>query len=330
MKVHRIAVVGCGGISRAHFAAYQAHPERVEVVAACDPWPEARSWARQTFGIGVYSSIADMVDAGGWDVAVVCTPSHVRIRILNELAASGKHILVEKPLSDNLDDAREIVETCEQAGVFLAVNQNFRDQYSFNLARQLLDENRVGAVLGVEHRDLTFRQDKGWRIERMRHAMAVMGVHWFDGFRILLGREATQVFCRTFSSPAIDCCGETDAFVHLLFHQIPVSYIQSFSSNVPCTETIVLGERGTLRLGYKEAAVLPPGGEPESIANPFAGQRRRDTMFRSLEHLLVAVETGSPPSNSGRDNLWTVALLDGAYRSATLGRPVDLVDALSW
>lgn len=42
MTVHRLAVIGCGGVSGMHFAGYAAHPERVWVVAACDPVTERR------------------------------------------------------------------------------------------------------------------------------------------------------------------------------------------------------------------------------------------------------------------------------------------------
>ncbi|GAA5028799.1 Gfo/Idh/MocA family protein [Actinopolymorpha pittospori] len=331
MTVQKIAVVGCGGISRVHLSAYTAHPERVEVVAACDPLPERTAWARETYGIErTYSSVAEMVDAGGWDVAVVCTPSSVRKDALAELARAGKHILVEKPLSDNVDDAREIVETCEKAGVILAVNQNFRDQYSFGIARKLIEDGRIGEVLGIDQQDLTFRQDKGWRLGMARHAMSVMGVHWFDGFRVLLGREATWVSCRTFSSPAIESAGETDGFVQIHFGDIPVSYVQSFSSSRKHVETIVFGDRGTLSLNYDSATVLTPDGASETIPNPYAGDQRRESMFRSLDRLLTAIESGGEPSNSGRDNLRTVALLDAAYRSAEQRTPIELVEGLPW
>lgn len=322
MPVHKIAVVGCGGISRAHFTSYAEHRDQVTVVAACDPRAERRSSAEETFGIQrTFHSIAEMVDAGGWDTAVVCTPSSVRLPVVTELAEAGKHVLVEKPLADNADEARQIVDTCAKAGMLLAVNQNFRDQYAFSVGRELVEKGRIGAIIGIDHRDLTFRQDQGWRLDRPRHALAVMGVHWFDGFRVLLRREGTWISCTTHSSPAIDCVGETDASVQILFDDIPVSYVQSFSSELKSTQTIVFGERGTMQLDYDAATVATHDGEEQTIANPY---RRGEAMFRSLSRLLHAIKDGGLPSNSGEDNLKTIALLDGAYRSATERRPVTL------
>ena len=325
MRTHHIAFVGAGHIAGAHLGRYVNHPDRVRVVACCDPAAERREWARSTYGIEqTYASVAEMVDAGGWDTAVVCTPTHARVNAVAQLAAAGKHVMVEKPLSDNYSDAEKIVDSCAKAGVHLAVNQNFRYAYAFGLARSLVEEGRIGNIIGIDHDDLTFRQDKGWRLEQPRHALSVMGIHWFDGFRVLLGldRAATWLSCRTYSSPAIDCAGETDASVQILFGDTPVSYVQSFSSSVKRTETLVFGEKGTLRLDYTRVRLEVPDGEPVQIDNPYAGGQRWESMYASLTSLLEAIETDTEPPNSGRDNLGTVGLLDAAYRSAAERRPV--------
>ncbi|WP_410793143.1 Gfo/Idh/MocA family protein [Kribbella sp. C-35] len=330
MTVHKVALVGAGNISRTHLTSYANHPDRVQVVAACDPLPERREWVRDTFGITrTYDTVRHLIDAGGWDTAVVCTPSHVRTSAVLELAAAGKHIFVEKPLSFEIADARSIVEACDAAGVQLAVNQNFRDSYAFSLGRELIEQGEIGEVLAISQQELTFRQDKGWRLSQRHHALSVMGIHWFDGFRLLLGREADWLSARTFSSPAVDSAGETDASVQIFFGDTPVTYVQSFSSRVERTETLVFGTSGTLQLGYAEAQ-LHTDGETKTIANPLVGSERSEAMFLGLDRLLTAVETGTEAANSGRDNLRTVALLDAAYRSAETGAPIELKDGLPW
>lgn len=328
MTVHKIALVGAGNISRTHLTAYARHPDRVQVVAACDPLPERREWVRSTFGIErTYETVAELIESGGWDVAVVCTPSHVRRAAVLELAAAGKHLFVEKPLSFDFADARAIVDACDAAGVQLAVNQNFRHSYAFGLGRELIEQGEIGEVLAISQQELMLRQDKGWRLSQERHALAVMGIHWFDGFRVLLGREASWLSARTFSSPAVDSVGETDASIQIFFGDTPVTYLQSFSSRLDRTETLVFGESGTLQLGYSEA-VLHRGDEAKTIPNPIVGDQRSEAMFLGLDQLLTALETGTEPANSGRDNLRTVALLDAAYRSADTKTPIELKDGL--
>lgn len=328
---HRIALVGAGNISRVHLGSWQRHTDRVQVVGAADPAGERRAWVTETFGVEpTYASVADMIAAGGWDVAVVCTPSPVRSSAVLELAAAGKHILVEKPLSFDIPEAVKIVEGCEEAGVKIAVNQNFRDQYAFGIGRELIKAGEIGQVLAISQQEIQIRQDKGWRLEQQRHALSVMGIHWFDGFRWLLGTEADWISARTFSSPVINCVGETDAHVQLFFGDVPVTYVQSFSSSVQRTETLVFGEIGTLALTYDAAVLHRPDGEPKVIKNPYVGEMRSESMFRSLDRLLTAIETGTEPPNSGQDNLYTVALLDAAYRSADNKQPVELKEGRSW
>jgi predicted dehydrogenase len=325
---YSIAVVGCGNVSAMHFDGFHAHPERVRVVAACDPLPERRAWAEREQGVPrTFSSVGELLALDGWDVAVVCTPSEVREPAVDQLAAAGKHILTEKPLADTYAEAARIVARCEQAGVRLAVNQNFRDHYAFGLAARLIADGEIGAVRGVSQLDLMFRQDRGWRIKQPRHALSVMGVHWFDGFRQLIPADATQVLARTFSSPAIDCVGETDAQVHIDFGDVPVSYVQSFSSRIAQTQTIVVGEEGTLRFGYDRLTRVNEAGAAD-WDNPYAGPGKPESAFRSLDRLLTALDTGQPPSNSGRDNLKTIALLEAAYASAGQQQPVALSGGL--
>lgn len=326
--VHSIAVVGCGGVSGMHFPGYAAHPERVRVVAACDPVAERREWAEREHNVPrTFASIEEMLDYDGWDVAVVCTPSEVRESAVAALVDRGKHILTEKPLSDSYDEASRLVELCAKAGVMLAVNQNFRDHYAFGIAAKLITAGEIGSVQGISQRDLMFRQDRGWRIRMERHAMSVMGVHWFDGFRQLIDRDASRISARTYSSPAIDCAGETDAFVQVEFGSIPVSYVQSFSSRIAATETIVLGDAGTLRFDYGTLTRTNADGTAERT-NPHAGAGKPESTYLSLNRLLDAIETGEQPSNSGRDNLKTIALLDAAYRSAREQRPIELREGL--
>lgn len=328
VTVHNIAVVGCGNVSAMHFDGYNAHPERVRVVAACDPAAERRAWAEQEHGVPrTVASVEDLLGLDGWDVAIVCTPSEVREPAVAALAAVGKHIMTEKPLAPTYAEARRLVALAEEAEVRLAVNQNFRDHYAFGIAARLIANGEIGAVRGVSQLDLMFRQDQGWRIEQDRHALSVMGVHWLDGFRQLIPADATRVLARMFSSPAIDCAGETDAFVQIDFGSVPVSYVESFSSRVTVADTVVVGERGTLRFGYDKLVRTNDAGS-EQWDNPYAGAGKPESTFRSLARLLDSVDTGRAPSNSGQDNLKTIALLEAAYASADQNRPVELTGGL--
>jgi D-apiose dehydrogenase len=330
-RLFDVAIVGCGGVSSMHFEGYAQHPERVRIAAVCDLDRSHAEAAAQRWNIpAIFNSVEAMIDGASWDVGVVCTPTPVREAVVNTLAAAGKHLYIEKPLADSYPEAQRMVAACEAAGVTLAVDQNLRYHYPFYQARDLIAEGRIGKLVGITHQDLFFRQDRGWRIQHPRHALAVMGIHWLDGFRWMLGSEARGLICRTCRSAAIECVGETDAWLQITFeNDVTVDYIQSFSSPYGRTETVIIGEEGTLCLHYHETALYQrqAGREPvERWTNPYAGEGKPESAFVGLNHLLTALETGDSEApgapNSGQDNLQSVALLDAAYQSAAEQRPI--------
>ena len=333
MRVFGIAVVGCGGVSGMHFRAYSNHPDRVNVVAACDPDPQRLTKAQEEFAFEqAFDSLEEMISNAQWEVAVVCTPTPVRQEIVSVLASAGKHVFIEKPMADSLVEAESMVASCAAGGVKLAVNQNFRYHFPFNIARGLVAEGLPGKVLTIAHMDLMWRQDKGWRTRCRRHALSVMGVHWLDGFRWMLADEASGIRCRMHSSAAIDCAGETDAVAHIDFESgTAVSYVQSFSTPMWKNELYAIGEHGTLVLGYEAAEFFEkgrPGKPAQRWENLYAGQGKSESAFKALDELLTALEEEAEPTNSGQDNLKTIALLEGAYRSSETGRAIAFKEGM--
>ncbi|WP_285025447.1 Gfo/Idh/MocA family oxidoreductase [Plantibacter sp. ME-Dv--P-122b] len=328
-KRHRIVVVGAGGVSAMHFDGFRMRPERLDIVAVVDPSAERRDWAASTYGIHTgFASLQEALDAVEFDVAVVCTPSHVRVETVRALAGAGKHILVEKPFADGLDEARELVRIADDAGVQLAVDQNFREHYGFEQARTLIEEGRIGRVRVINHRELMHRVDEGWRNDQPHHALMVMGVHWLDGFRRLLDQDADWLVARTFSAPSVPAVGETDANVQIRFGDATVTYTDSFSSWITQWDTVVLGDEGTLHISKSTITIAGPTGT-ETVDIPLATATNKPlTAYGALAGLLDAVETGVEAPNSGRDNLKTISLIDGVYRAAQSGEPVTFVDGL--
>jgi predicted dehydrogenase len=318
----RIAIIGCGNISSMHLEGLVSHADRAVAVAAVDPSAERREWVRTTWGVEqVFASTDELLAATTIDAAIVSTPSNVRLEAVRSLAEAGVAVLVEKPLADTMAEAFAIAELAEKTGTVIGVDQNFRDHYAFGLARDVIKAGEIGAVYAIDQSELVFREVQGWRAQSQHHALAVMGVHWFDGFRYLLPADADWIVSRTYRSPATPAAGETDAFTQIHFGNATVNYSQSFSSRIERIETIVFGESGTLRLDYESLTVSTATGV-RTLANPYAGDGKPQSAYRCLEHVLDAAENGTEAANSVADNLKTLSLLVGAYRSAELGAPV--------
>jgi predicted dehydrogenase len=334
MQPFKLAFIGCGGISRSHLNSYAAHSDRVELVATCDIIPERAQETKDAYGAqAAFRSVEDAIAGPPFDVAVVCTPTPVRQQVVEPLAKAGKHIYIEKPLADTIDEARCMVDICNEAGVMLAVDQTYRYYYPFDIARRVIADGRIGKPISVIHRGLDYRQDAGWRTQCKRHTLAVMGVHWVDGFRWMLQSEASEVRAASCSSSAIECVGETDANVQILFENgTAVSYVQSFSCPPGgYADTIVVGEAGALHMNYGKVAFYAQGQQDAPVEEwriEAQGDPHRWAVYRLLDELLVSIETGTQPPNNGMDNLKTISLLEAAWQSADTGKPIALTGGL--
>jgi predicted dehydrogenase len=321
---YRIGMVGAGNVTTMHLDGYKERSDTVQVVAMYDLNPEALQQRADAYGIAQkYTSLEHFIEKSNIDAAVVCTPSTVRKQVILPLIQAGIPVFCEKPFAETLEEAIEITEIANKHRVPVCVNQNFRLHYSFDLLKSIIEKGTIGKVVSISFQDMYFRQDVGWRTQCERNSMSVMGVHWFDGFRRILGCEAKKLVCQTHSSSAIDCLGDTEAHVQMVFeNDSKVSYIQSFSTPYPKNETIVIGETGMLVANYTSVNLYRKetgGASVQSWANTTS---KAEATFDGLNQLLKSIESGEEASNSANDNLKTIALLEAAYTSAKEQRTV--------
>ncbi|MCL5744313.1 MAG: Gfo/Idh/MocA family oxidoreductase, partial [Acidobacteria bacterium] len=84
------------------------------------------------------------------DVVDICTPTYLHQDIALAAARAGKHILCEKPFALNVEQGRRMYEAARTAGVVHYVNHNYRRCPAVVLARQLIDQGKVGRFLGPD------------------------------------------------------------------------------------------------------------------------------------------------------------------------------------
>ena len=139
MSQIRVGFVGAGNVTKLHLEGISRHPDRAKVVAFCDPDESNIAARMETFGAcDAYSNLGDMISKAEIDVAIVCTPTAIRQPVLLPLIEARIPTLCEKPFTDSYDDAAQIEKAAREAGVPVAVNQNFRRNFPFYIAREIL------------------------------------------------------------------------------------------------------------------------------------------------------------------------------------------------
>lgn len=148
----RTAIVGAGNIGRTHGRVYKANP-LAELVAICDMDRARADAAAQELGIKAYYDVEELLKSEQPKMVSVATSgvengSHHYQPTMQCLAA-GKHVLVEKPISNNLAEAKEMVAEAKKRGVCLAVDLNHRFTPATALAKEKITSGELGEVLFV-------------------------------------------------------------------------------------------------------------------------------------------------------------------------------------
>jgi len=322
-KTWRVGLVGVGGISSMHADGIARHPERLKLVAAVDPDERRLEEIGDKRGIARrYRALDEMLGDGDVDMAVVCTPTHVRSEVVLPLIEAGLPVFCEKPLGETYAEAKTIADAASAAGVPVAVDQNFRRCFAFHLAKEVLASDELGRPLHWIQSVTGLRCDRGWRTTRGRYVMAIMSIHWFDGLRWLFGEEPTTVYARSVNSPV--CEGGPDTGVSLILEfpsGVVANVSESFSSFAGDARASLDCERGTLTLDYQTLTVTDAEQNRRDIANPFDFE---EAAVALLLDLCDAAEQGRAPETSVQDNLNSMRILEAAYRSLETGRPVDV------
>ena len=145
----RIAIVGCGNVSKRHFEAASAN-NNSELAACCDVVPEKADEMVEKYGIKVFYNFDDMLSWGEFDVLHICTPHYLHAPMAISAMNNGKHVFCEKPLAIHYEDAVKMCECSKKNNVYLAACFQNRYNKSSQYLKQLVETGRFGKIEAVK------------------------------------------------------------------------------------------------------------------------------------------------------------------------------------
>lgn len=330
----RIGLIGVGGIAGLHRDGYLAGG--ADVVALADvhaPTLAARSGA---WGVPrAFADYRDLLAAGDVDAVSICAPTAVHHPATLAAAAAGVHVLCEKPLALDLDQADEMIAACRDAGVVLMVNHQLRSHAAGALARAALERGELGTLTHVR-----LRQAHDWagatevRPSFASRAMSGGGTLLDNGCHLMdlaryLGGDVAEVFARVARRKyAVEV--EDTAHVSLAFASGAIGTVEVAWTATGWEEGWWLyGTEGTFeytnRTGVpvvRRAHRTSPGttwGDTDVTEHRFAGLSAH---ARHVLAFLRAVRGEADVACTGEDGREAVRLILASYTSAELGRPV--------
>ncbi len=168
-KRFNVGIIGTGFMGRAHSNAYRkvnnffsldTHPT-LTAICALEPEEKLRAFADQWGYASYETDWRKLIARDDIDHIDVCTPNNTHREIVLAAAAAGKSIICEKPLSMTVAEGEEMCQAVEKAGVANMVSFNYRRVPAISLAKQVIEEGRIGRPF---HYRATYLQD--WTISK--------------------------------------------------------------------------------------------------------------------------------------------------------------------
>lgn len=163
-----LALIGCGKITNKHIKVVGELPG-IRITALYDEMiTRAEEQAAKTDGGVVFETLTKTLASDAVDAVAICTDSGSHAKLAIAAAKAGKHVIVEKPMALTLDEADQMIECCDQAGVKLFVVKQNRYNRPVIAARRALESGRLGKLFmgGVRvlwHRDQAYYDVAPWR-----------------------------------------------------------------------------------------------------------------------------------------------------------------------
>ncbi len=332
----KFAVIGAGFWSPFQLAGWSELPE-AKVVAVCDQDRTKAGALAGRYGARAYTDAAEMMKQEELDFVDIITDVDSHAPLVGLAAEHGLDVICQKPMGPDLATAHEMVAACRRAGVRLYVHENFRWQTPLRVLKDELETGLIGRPFKARVtycNSFPVFENQPFLAELEQFILTDIGTHILDVVRFLFG-EARSLYCRTQRvNPAIR--GEDVANVLLEMHSglqcfTEMSYASILEDErFPQTYVLIEGEAGSLKLGpdYEIRTTTREGTTAKLAVPPVydwsdpAYALAHSSIVATNRNLLDDMLGRATAETTGVDNLRTLELVFGCYRSAAEGAVV--------
>lgn len=338
-----IAVIGTGAIAPAHINGYLNFPERCNIVALCDTFPEKAQKLKEQFQLSadVVDTHKALLEREDIDLVSVCTPPYTHAEIAIDFLEAGKHVLVEKPMASSLEECDAMNQAAYKNQRILSIVAQNRFTTPMMKLKKVLDTKLMGPIVhtqvdsywwrGHSYYDLWWRGT--WEKEgggcTLNHA-----VHHIDLFQWMNGMpaEITAITSNT---------SHDNAEVEDL--SIAIGKYENGSLAQITSSVVHHGEEQQLIFQGKNARVSAPwklkassskeNGFPENDKSLETEIQKIYEQLPTLKYerhagqiddVLTAIEENKGVLIDGEQGRKTLELITAIYQSASLGKTVTL------
>ncbi len=329
----RVAVIGMGEIGNRHARLYKQETN-AQLVGVCDRLRDRADRAAETHGVPAFYDVEEMLSALAPDIVGVTTGGYEYgsdhyLPTMQALEA-GCHVLGEKPISNDIRQAEEMVAKAREKGLCYGINLNHRFTPAARLAKQWVKEGRLGHLLFVN----MAMWIKNPRETSPYFQIKALHPHTVDVMRYFCGDvEAVQCFVTKAPGRRIWSTAQFNMrFVNGVVGSLTGSYDIERGHPMERCEVAGTGGRFVLDDMWRELTLYPAGNLVKSVyTNPvFGGMTDFEDTFRNRIHTFVEqVNAGVSPDEidgSGASGLAAQKVLAAAIQSIETESVVKIAD----
>lgn len=318
----RVCVIGMGPIGNRHADIYREYP-LAELAGVCDIDRARADAAAARLGVSAYNNAQDMLSALGPDLCSITTGGYEygsdHCEPTLQALDAGCHVLCEKPISNEIPRAEEMVARAREKGLCLGVNLNHRFTPAGRLAKKWVEEGRLGHLLFI---------NMGMWIKNPNESSPYFQIkalhpHTVDIMRYYCGDvEAVQCFATKAPGRKIWSTAQFNMrFKNGVVGSLTGSYDIERGHPMERCEVAGTGGRFVLDDMFRELTLYPAGNLEKTVyTNPIFGGMRdfTDTFRNRIHRFLEQVSEGVAPADidgSGSDGLAAQKVLAAAIES---------------
>jgi predicted dehydrogenase len=344
----RIGLIGCGGITRAHVEGWKTVADRAQVVAVADVSEEAMRTRMAQLGhsVKMYTDYHQLLADPEIDAVDISLPHHLHREAIVAAAQAGKHLMTEKPLCLNLEEAAAIANAVKKAGITMMAAHNQLFFPAVQQAKQMIMSGDLGKLYMIHSFDCSARRrplspDKSnwgkagvafsdtWRSDPAKMGGGEYidtGYHPTYRLLFLAGQTPVEVTAMmgTFRLPLQE---EDTANVMLKFADGTLGHVfTSWAMPAPGSRPIlfsVTGEAGQI-WGEIDKLYYQPVGFQQPAVVEYPGWDYARSFGAEIAHFVEAIQGGFEPLHSVTEATDTLRIIMAAYESTDSNRIVKL------
>jgi len=314
MRKLGIAVIGAGFWGRNHARNLRELSE-TRLVAVCDKDEAKAKAVADLFGIDSYTDSRKMLRRRDIEAVTVCTWSTTLAAEAMRALKAGKHVLVEKPMANNVQEARKVVELAKARHRYLMVGFLMRFIPGLQRIKQAVEKGEIGTVVYA-----TARRVSQWP-ERIGDVGVVkdLAIHDVDVTRYLFSDEPVEVYAKAGSLRHRKF--EDHAQILVTFRDGKTAFIEAnWLTPYKIRKLTVTGSEAIMNLDYiTQEITLETAGE--SLAPRY---EVKEPLKLELQHFANSIMDDKEPVTTGIDGLRALQIAEAALKSAKTGKAVKL------